>query len=449
MFTVGGLIVFFNSIWSLVGRSVEKYFTYSLLVFSVISANLQIGYIISFGDNFVSIADYLLVQSAIIGLILLFRNAGSAALGKLILVFFLLLLVGIVYQYLRPHEQLLVPSGTSWIDFLNGQAPGEEPKIQPLTFIYLFRFACFFVICQAISGLKNFDIYLFLKNYIYFSTPFIIITVVEFFLKLFFSTNIILEIGNYIFGKSGAQLSFLLERGGIFALQGLTLEPNFLSQSLFTYALVAHKIDAKKRVINFFYGASVFLLVLAGSFQGIALVVIFFLMTITRKNLLANLIKIGFAGSFALIFFAGSISGIYEYYSGRINELLMAFADYNSIYNLSNYSSELVRIVSIIENINLAVHNPIFGVGLGSTYAYGFFPSLLSNIGIISSFLWVCIMLVTLKLMHRKVGIIVFALLCISFLFMGNMHTGYYMSTLVAFFAISQKVSANKHFQIG
>jgi len=50
--------------------------------------------------------------------------------------------------------------------------------------------------------------------------------------------------------------------------------------------------------------------------------------------------------------------------------------------------SESIRLLSITTSLEFLSRNPFFGIGIGSTNAHGFIPSMLSNIGILGFIAW-------------------------------------------------------------
>lgn len=95
-------------------------------------------------------------------------------------------------------------------------------------------------------------------------------------------------------------------------------------------------------------------------------------------------------------------------------------------------SSEQFRFYTIFETFKLLLDRPLFGVGVGTSYAFGFLPTILSNIGIVGLILWLLFMfsgIARMKFTFKSVTIVCSLLLV--WIPTGGLDTMYSMSLLL------------------
>lgn len=172
----------------------------------------------------------------------------------------------------------------------------------------------------------------------------------------------------------------LLERGSIYSLQGLTREPSHLASAMFWLGLIIIFSNYSKRFIwKMLLCVSLFMLI-SRSFSGILFILALYTIYAIENN------KKKFIYSLLLIIVAPVIllSSSFSYYVDRIGNVLALL----KLGGASTTISEHVRVISIIENLKIFLSRPFFGIGIGTTYAHGALPSILSNIGILGFLTW-------------------------------------------------------------
>jgi len=183
-----------------------------------------------------------------------------------------------------------------------------------------------------------------------------------------------------VFGVGGSTLTILLERGGIYSLQGLTREPSHLASALFWFGLIVtlsnNVTDKRKKGILL---CVIILLVICRSFAGLlfALALYTLYAVVHKKKFIYSLLALCITPMLLL-------SDRINYYSERLANVFLLL----NFGNASVTSSEHIRLTSIIEGLKVFLRRPLFGAGIGTVYSHGGLSSMLSNMGGIGVFLW-------------------------------------------------------------
>ncbi|MBO1909711.1 hypothetical protein J4G37_33570, partial [Microvirga sp. 3-52] len=101
-------------------------------------------------------------------------------------------------------------------------------------------------------------------------------------------------------------------------------------------------------------------------------------------------------------------------------------------------SSDGVRMLTLENGLDLFQHNPLIGVGFGTTSINGFIPSLLVNVGIIGTILWFVIMLkgFTRTVIVNRSWLVLVILL---FMLVGGMKNFYGVEMILLFALVFRK----------
>lgn len=446
MLSIGGSAILIISIWQFVVKKPVEAFTSSLLIFIVVTAHIQIGYFFRLGNFILTIPDALLILNGTMAGVIALARPRNAKVSIAEVSFSITILLGVFALIVNPYQGELVPLGVAWISVYGEGIRGTLPKFSSATLIYILRIMLFILILRLIIYERD-RILLskLVEKFVVYSTPFIFIYFLELILKRFANTNIILDTGNQIFGQAGSQLNFLLERGGVLALQGFTLEPNFLTQSILVFGLAYLFCLPKESWIRAAFVLLYPLLAFSGSFQAILVALTLLGLSLQRAQVIEFLILVVImAIIFILTISSFLLDGLASYFNERALMLIGLFRDYDDLKYGLIYNSEVVRVVSIVENIKLSWFNVFLGVGLGSTYAYGFVSTALSNIGVAGFVAWLFLMRWFFKKLGYKISTGQAMLLVFAFLFIGNMHLLYYPVNIILGIAATRRIGMNK-----
>lgn len=322
----------------------------------------------------------------------------------------------------------------------------------------LINLICFILICVFTNCLIDKNIWNKVRDkYIIWGKFMIIIALFEIIYNNVVKNNYLNELFRFIFGTASSQYTDIINRGGIYAIQGLTKEPSALALGFLILAIVLLLSEIKDSKKTFYLIIISFILLFSGSFAGIMCIGVIFVIysqvlknrTIIRFMFLILVIIICIIGSINLKF--NSIG--FEYYLSRLENFIRilkyikpelsqgdALQKVNEIQyyfnNGGNGGSEYLRLSSIIYNLDLFYQNILFGVGLGTTNSHGAIPAILANIGIIGFGFWGAILLNCKDIMKfKKINILL--IIIVTFIFIGDIGFLFSGITLLVTYSIS------------
>ena len=311
--------------------------------------------------------------------------------------------VGLCLLAVNPINILVLPIGGSWDAYYAGSY-----ILEPLTFSVrnserLFRLVLFIIVVIGLNDLtrdKKFRLELI--------KAIIVITVLQTALgyldlgtKLFFHQPVLQSLATSLLGQGASQYQSIGKRAGAYFIQALMKEPSHFAVSLVP-GLTIFALSRKRNVsTSLLEIASVAILFLSGSFAGFAIILYWLTLKLFRYVLESKLGKIiSFAiviGVLILIvFLIGMLADIIPllgYYLSRLSGL---------IGTGPSIGSESIRLYSIKSSLEYLSKRPVFGIGLGSTSAHGFIPSLLSNIGLAGFIIWIVFLLDAFSIRRRN-----------------------------------------------
>lgn len=207
---------------------------------------------------------------------------------------------------------------------------------------------------------------------------------VEFVLKNQFHSNVLTGLVNAFFGDSTSYIDRLLLRGQYYALQGLCREPSQMAKSLFVattvFLLVPKYGKRTDRLITVLSCAFLFLTRSLIGFASIA-IIIFVYLSVNGVRFW-KVVALGIVGLGAVVLVAGD--GL-DYYLERIWQSLAFLRD-----RPENWREYILqpRLISIMETLRLGSQRPLFGVGVGLTYAHSFIATGFASLGFIGMSVW-------------------------------------------------------------
>ena len=233
-----------------------------------------------------------------------------------------------------------------------------------------------------------------------------------------------------VFGESGSTTLEYRRFLGINAPLGLAREPSNFALSCFIISLVLYynyrtKKERRCKGLMCFYLA---LLVVSGSVSGLlyllALAFLFLCSSSfnTRRNVYYVLPILGGIGAFA----------VNHMYSYRIQLLINEFSRFSKGIEDLTFNSTINRMYSIYNNIMCFFKVPILGTGLGTVYSFSCIVTLITNLGIVGTILFVMFYMgnIEKKFGDKKSSILVCLFLVIAFSCTGHMGYILYYSQL-------------------
>ena len=362
------ILVLYLSYLSINIKNEENFFIKIITLYFIFSIFINIGYFVRINEYLVNYFDVIFIYMTLMSYVF-FGN--KIRIGKKLL---LLILFFITSIFLGVFLLVFFPPNFKIVSTYIGVA--EIIRVYPQLnfvvvkrFILIILFLLFIIIFKSVidnNKWKKIN-----NNLISFSKFYIIFCYFELVSKNIFNSNKLIILSSDIFGINVSQHVNLFERSGNYALQGLTREPSQLAIAIFVSIYILLLSDRKDSEKIFYLILGSFLLFMSGSASGFMvifiLIITFFLVTTKPKKII-----IYGALAFGLILFLINYVD-FSYYLLRINRVL---------------GGKEFRFITIVDNFQVFLKRPMFGIGIGTTESYGFVSSALSNIGLVAFLLW-------------------------------------------------------------
>lgn len=433
--TYGALVLFsLLAIGFIRAKGYVSLYMYLLKVMILFSIYIQIGYVIDLVSYQVEYSEFLMVVSLIFGIPLIIKNT-KLKLSSTFLFFTLMLTVLIGYWLLlnADYSELVLPVGGSWDRVVFGTEVLQEVAFSSshiLRFIRLMMFISLYLLLDKLF-LKDQEKKDTIKKFIVNSgVVMVIICLIEQFTKGIMGSTIFVDFTSNVFGIAESQVTINFQRGGMFALQGLALEPGSLSTSFIPAVLIlltSNLFTGKRRTIYLL--SFMYVMISSGSFAGFALSSLFFFWFLfsDKKQVVRKLIIIGLISFIGVIYVMSneSLMVIVDYYSLRVQSLLQG----------GGMGSERPRMLSITTAMDTFYRHPFFGVGFGSTDVFGLIPTLLASVGAFGTIFWAVTLLKGAETSRVTNKAILFTLIPFMF-FVGSLRMIYSIDIMLLFLLV-------------
>ncbi|SFT56409.1 hypothetical protein SAMN02910356_01088 [Selenomonas sp. GACV-9] len=368
--------------------------------------------------------------------------------------YLIIVILGIVVQYMFPYDGLILPKNSTWDEYVGGDVGlikysfSIENYIVPLwgTIRWLFIVLAFKVICT-----KDDLIYVLGKVY-WFSLAIVCWGIFEFVLKnIIHFENLPYDMVKFFFGEVDQTVDYVLERNDLVSLQGATREPSHFVLSLlnlFFVRLVIYRYNSLKNNLNIgrelLYFILVFILMyFSQGFTSIWCIsialIMWYLSGVQHNNTIKSYIKGGFKLLLIVALGWWLVSILVEsdnYYGIRLGAAISILdslmnGEGVSVLGTTGGMSTFSRLTSVFVCFRIFWDNCIWGLGIGAQTAHAITATLLSNIGIVGMISWI-VLLNTNGLVKRKYDLKTF----LFYLIIGGLVTGMGNSPLYRLFFV-------------
>lgn len=410
MSIVGIILIVFLIIQFFSKKSSLEKIVINFAILAAFTIFINIGSFINVGRFDLAYEEFL---SAIVGIQILIYISKSKINKKLFyssLSFFLIVLFSICLIVLVPFNSLVLPPGTAtnYNYFLGADDILRYPSISAYTIRYFVRIVIMILFCIFLYQIVEKDIKKINNIVLKFGEISLIYCVFEFISKNLLGTTLYSTFLKILFGQNPSG-TVLPERGGISPITGFKFEPAQLSEGLWLFSLILIFSSKSKRykLIILLFNFSIMLMSRSlkgiGFIVAITLIYLLFNFTMSKKHILFGLIGIILATTI-------SLSLDYTYYMERVNNIISILKGEGFMV----YNSENIRLKTVIDAFELFVQCPIFGIGLGTTFAYGAIPMILTNIGLIGFAIWIKLIGVTSRIkLNMSIFLLIFIMACI------------------------------------
>lgn len=340
---------------------------------------INIGYFASIGGQVFKVPDFLQFATVIVAVFCLHGKIS----GRL-LMFILSVLISLVLISFIPYNEM-VRSFNALDRVVDLSEYMHYPSLDIQAIKTTIRMICFAVNGYAVSRVilrEEWDD--LIEKYFKYGRILFIYVWVEFVFKNILNSNAIQNVINFFFGASQTSVSSLY-RNGLRVLQGLNNEPSQFTMMVYSYWLIFILCKEWKRlsaVEIWITLSSTILVFLSGSFRVVGLlpIIILLYLIISEKPIISIII-------FAFIALGLAVAdafGYLDYYFNRLNNSILFLQTGNSMLS----GGEAGRLYTITEAFKVFFKRPLFGIGPGQTFAYGFIPSILAMTGLFGFFTW-------------------------------------------------------------
>lgn len=332
------------------------------------------GFFLRLGSYDVTYSETTLLFISIITLFLFIRNAGKIKLRVSLLVFLFSVIITELYLAINPINDYI---------YRNGLYVKVEISFYSII-IFLRVLMIIFISAAAIHTFSKNRLDMTVKKLSKWAFSIYLICYIEWLVKNIFNSSIFNAFVNFIFGKGANTVDFLLERGSLFSLQGLTKEPAHLAHGVFIFLVIIllSNLKAKEKQVHFMLGGLI--LLISGSFSGFGYFFTILIMYFyTSKHF--TYLRLAFVVVFACLVITLAPSDLISYYFMRAENTI------ESLLKPENVSFVVLngRVFSMHETFKTVVlKRPLIGAGLGIPYAYSANLMIVASIGITGFVTW-------------------------------------------------------------
>lgn len=427
-------------------RSLEQVYVKLFLTSIIFSLVFDVGYIAEV-SGFVVEYNYLFsVFNFIFAVLVLSKHKMSYKFLAYFVCFILVITSVTVVSYIVGRGYVSCPNDMVWDSFFNTN--------KKLPTVYIGGNA-FFVICRIIIFLISF--YAFAKAFscnnmlaviesIYKVSLFVIFaSMVEIIISNLIDPYLVRKLAYEIFGHSSSTYDVSKSLYGFYPPMLFMREPSSYAYALFFFGLnniAYYSLKKSKKVKLLKLSIFAILAFLIISFSMSALIYLAVL-TLLALYLMGGKKSFVVVISVLIVFavFVGSL------YSERIENIM----SYITLFNTKQPGklpdkSEVIRLYSIYNNLNVFMQNPLFGGGVSSVYSFSALVTLFANIGIVGVVLYFSTIKVITDEFFKtnKFSWLTLIIIIVTFAFTGHMSNILYIERISYLFILVKMLQLYK-----
>lgn len=313
--------------------------------------------------------------------------------------------IGLFYQAIEPIDGIIMNynSPGSWDAYslgIQNKALVEISWLRALV-TYLHIVNVVLVVFMFKSTINSTDILSLLRSVNKILKFNVFFVVGEFITKNIFNSNIYTDVLILLLGDGTNTYVNLIERNGLYQLQGITREPSHLAMTLFFtiifYILEKRLLNKKLKVNNYLYICfCLFLSYISGSFGALLFLLVLlvwfaYLCAIDKGRIFKTfmmLLMIIVTTGFIYALVDGSFDSS-SYFGQRLfmATLVIEAASDGTWYGMGG-DSAIPRFVSIFDTLGDFAKRPLFGIGLSVEQSHGGLANILADFGVIGLITW-------------------------------------------------------------
>jgi len=436
--SIGAIILALTSLFLFIKNiKTFKYVFISLFFLSIISGIvLDSGYFAMIGNTEIEYNYFFSIILLPISIITIIRYRRQSSIPLLIILFTISVSISAILASVTNRQTGSIAFTDLWDNYFNYQSElpvlhfDKEQFFKMFIRQLLFFFNIWAFYCVADRKIINKAI----KNVVKVSYVIVFIYLVEIITDNFVSPIFFRTIIFNIFGKGTSVYETPRKIFNIYVPLLFNSEPSGTGFTLFVLginSILAYKYFKKKTNI---FLCVFFLLALLVSMSFSSLIYIF-LMLLIIFAISKQKFTLGFIYLAVGVFLGFAVLSLY---SERINNIFTNLSLFKQGINYLPKESEIIRLYSIYNNLQIFFKYPLFGVGLGTSYSFSGFFTTLCNIGLIGTILWTKIVFTGMKRLHvEKTSLVLSSLVFfVAFLFSGHMGIMTYLDKSFYLFVI-------------
>lgn len=369
------------------GLTAARIYDFGVVGFVLSDLLVNVGYFVKIGNFSLRYNEAFLVLAFLACIVFfLSRKRGNRTLMTCLGFSLLAIVFSFIAFFVSGKNELsMLESSTafSWDMYAAGEAELQPLRLGSSTIFVIAKFVMVGIVFAylpsrlrrlnyARAGKKLFNIYLIVGIYL-------VLEALEVYLL---KGNNLRTISLWVFGNQGLANTDVDFSGRTY---GFFSEPSMLSLSLFVFALLSLALY-RNRIISrgsfiFSFVGGIALMALSRSFSSLlylpVLYILFFLLEIKKRarlTFLAVLVIVPVGAGVALLRLNNG------YFLNRLIASLQVMGDFSS--GTRYFTSEWIRLHSIVHLLGLFIKHPVFGVGFNSTYSYSAVSSILATVGL-------------------------------------------------------------------
>lgn len=381
---------------------------------------INVGYFLIVSGQTFKVPDFLQFVMAFISVVILLYRG----FDKNLCLFLLTIIISVFALVVFPLRELV--RTFNGVDFINNMKYMHYPAFDLQTVKTSIRLMCFAVNGVAISKCINKEQWKIIKTkYLLAGRVVICYAWGEFILKNIFHLSITQSVIYYIFG-SDTSIMTALSRNGVSVIIGFNNEPSQFAMMLYSYLIIyiiSHEWEIQTRGQRYLTYSSIVLMILCGSFRPVAMLPILIILYLIAYGKPKQYIIIMMVVYSTLVLL--QTLGFLDYYVTRLSRAFY----FLRTGDLSIGGGEAGRLYTIFEAIHVFAKRPLFGIGPGQTFAYGFIPSMLAMTGIIGLATWYKMIFGTIgrifRIIDRKKWLLIVSAISVSWIYTDSIAIGY------------------------
>lgn len=299
--------------------------------------------------------------------------------------------VGIFHTTLWTPATKIIDFSSSWDRYLLGQERKANAAITVQTVLMFGRLVLFILNSYIIFRIEKEELYHVANFCKGFTKLHILFALGEILTKYLLRSNMMTQLRDFLFGVGNNTYLGLQQRGDGVAIFGWTREASHLPEVMFFFVVLCVLTKDVRRQKGWIVLA-VAVMGLSMAFSALLYIgcLATLLLWLCAKKRNKKMILAAWAG---MITFAGLCCVLVSnsYYASRLDGFFKDAALILSgkhTFSAHTVTSAKVRLLGIAETWNAFCERPLFGLGLGTAYCHSGIVSLLSNLGLVGTGVW-------------------------------------------------------------